>query len=52
MRIGGITMLFAWLTGLLWYERPSDGTWLLGSLALGIGWGAAFLWLITRVAKL
>ncbi len=52
MRIGGITLLFALLTGLLWAERPSPGMWLLVSLALGIGWGAAFLWVITRPAKL
>ena len=43
-----ITLVFFLLSGALWYVRPNPHVWLFGSVALGIGWGAAFMWLITR----
>lgn len=42
-----ITVIFFILSGLLWYERPTPGLWLFGSLVLGGVWGAVFLRLIT-----
>ena len=42
-----ITLIFFLLTGALWYVRPNPHFWLFGTLALGIGWGTAFMWLIT-----
>jgi hypothetical protein len=46
--IVAITLVFFFLSGSLWYMRPNPHVWLFGTLALGIGWGAAFMWLVTR----
>ena len=43
-----ITLVFFLLSGALWYVRPNPHVWLFGSVALGIGWGTAFMWLITK----
>jgi hypothetical protein len=43
-----VSLVFFLLTGMLWYVRPNPHVWLFGSLILGIGWGAAFMRLITR----
>ena len=40
-------LLFA-LDGLLWYVRPSDAMWLLGSVAWGCITYPAFMWYVTR----
>jgi hypothetical protein len=48
MPILAITLVFFLLSGPLWYVRPNPHVWLFGSAALGIGWGAAFMWLIIR----
>jgi hypothetical protein len=47
MPIIAVTLIFFVLSALLWYERPTSGLWLLGSLLLGGGWGIVFLRLIT-----
>jgi hypothetical protein len=38
--------VFAWfaLNGLLWFMRPPDALWLLGSAILGVLFFGAFLW--------
>jgi hypothetical protein len=43
-----LTASFFVLDGLLWYQRPNGGIWLAGSLVLGVAWGIAFMYLITR----
>lgn len=43
-----ITLVFFLLSGTLWYLRPNPHVWLLGSVGLGVGWGTAFMWLVTR----
>lgn len=48
MPILAITLVFFFLSGALWYVRPNPHVWLFGSIVLGIGWGAAFMWLISR----
>jgi hypothetical protein len=40
--IGGLLWLF--LNGLLWYARPPDVQWFVGSLILGVVGFAGFLW--------
>lgn len=47
MSIAAASLIFLVLSALLWYERPTPGLWLLGSLLLGGGWGIVFLRLIT-----
>ena len=46
MAIG--TLVWFLLVGLLWYVRPGDVAWLLGSLALGALYITAFWWYVTR----
>ena len=46
-----LTLIFLVLSGLLWSQRPSPTLWLLGSLALGVGWGVVFLRLIANKAE-
>jgi hypothetical protein len=43
----GATIWFA-LVGLLWYARPGDVAWFLGSLVLGGFYFSAFFWYVTR----
>jgi hypothetical protein len=42
------TLLWFVLVGLLWYSRPGDIPWFVGSLILGAIWFAAFGWYVTR----
>ena len=42
------TIVWFVLIGLLWYLRPSDVIWLVGSLALGVVYFVGFLWYVTR----
>jgi hypothetical protein len=42
------TVIFLIANGLLWYVRPTGDLWLIGSVVLGIAWGAVFFRLITR----
>jgi len=44
-------VLWFFLIGTLWYIKPSDAIWLLGSLALGAVWSTGFLWYVTRATK-
>jgi hypothetical protein len=46
MAIG--TLVWFLLVGLLWYVRPGDVAWLLGSLVLGAIYMTAFWWYVTR----
>ena len=46
MAIG--TLVWFLLVGMLWYSRPGDIAWLLGSLALGAIYTTAFWWYVTR----
>ena len=48
MQIAAITLAFLVLNALLWYSRPNGSLWLLGSIVLGVIWGAVFLRLITK----
>ena len=41
-------LLWFGLNGLLWYARPPDLLWLLGSGLLGVAFFAAFQWYVTR----
>ena len=50
MQIAAITLAFLVLNALLWYSRPNGSLWLLGSVVLGVIWGAVFLRLITNEA--
>jgi len=50
MQIAAITLAFLVLNALLWYLRPNAGLWLLGSVVLGVIWGAVFLRLISNEA--
>ncbi len=50
MQIAAITLAFLVLNALLWYSRPNASLWLLGSVVLGVIWGAVFLRLITNEA--
>jgi hypothetical protein len=47
LMIVAIVVWFA-LVGLLWYMRPSDVMWLVGSLVLGAVNFSGFLWYVTR----
>ena len=40
----------AWfgLTALLWYARPGEALWLLGSVALGAAYFVSFFYYVTR----
>jgi hypothetical protein len=42
------TLVWFFLVGLLWYVRPGDVVWLLGSLVLGALYMVAFWWYVTR----
>ncbi len=42
------TILWFVLVGLLWYVRPGEVSWLVGSLVLGAAYFAAFGWYVTR----
>jgi hypothetical protein len=46
----GATAIGIWfcLNGLLWYARPPDRLWLLGSLVLGVIFFGGFLWYVSR----
>ena len=48
MQIAAITLAFLVLNALLWYSRPNASLWLLGSVVLGVIWGAVFLRLISN----
>jgi hypothetical protein len=50
MHVLMIVFTIGWfaLVGLLWYARPSDLQWLLGSTVLGVVYFAAFWWYVTR----
>jgi xanthine/uracil permease len=50
VQIAAITLAFLVLNALLWYSRPNAGLWLLGSVVLGVIWGAVFLRLISNEA--
>jgi len=50
VQITAITLVFLVLNALLWYARPNGSLWLLGSVVLGVIWGAIFLRLITNEA--
>lgn len=50
VQIAAITLAFLVLNALLWYSRPNSGVWLLGSVVLGVIWGAVFLRLISNEA--
>jgi|GEM_PF-5852368 len=50
MQIAAITLAFLVLNALLWYSRPNASLWLLGSVVLGVIWGAVFLRLISNEA--
>jgi hypothetical protein len=41
--MGLVTIVWIGLTALLWYLRPNEALWLLGSLALGGAYFMAFL---------
>jgi quinol-cytochrome oxidoreductase complex cytochrome b subunit len=41
------TLWFA-LNGLLWYSRPGEIVWFVGSVSLGIVYFSAFFWYVTR----
>jgi hypothetical protein len=45
--VGGTIAWFV-VVGLLWYVRPGEIAWLVGSLLLGAIWFAAFAWYVTR----
>lgn len=51
MQITAITLVFLVLNALLWYARPNGSLWLLGSVVLGVIWGAVFLRLIMNKAE-
>ena len=42
------TIAWLGLTALLWYARPGEALWLLGSLALGVAYFMAFFFYVTR----
>jgi hypothetical protein len=42
------TLVWIGLIALLWYVRPSEALWLLGSLALGAAYFVAFFFYVTR----
>jgi len=42
------TIVWFVLVGLLWYARPAEAVWLVGSLVLGAVYFAGFLWYVTR----
>ena len=42
------TIVWFVLVGLLWYARPGEVMWLVGSLVLGVAYFAGFLWYVTR----
>ena len=42
------TILWLGLNALLWYLRPPDLPWLLGSLILGVAYGYAFFRYVMR----
>ena len=42
------TLLWLLLVGALWYVRPSDLVWLLGSVMLGVCYFSAFMWYVGR----
>ena len=48
MAVAVLTVIFLILDGTLWYQRPSGGIWLAGSLVLGVAWGIGFMHLVTR----
>jgi quinol-cytochrome oxidoreductase complex cytochrome b subunit len=45
--VAGTILWFA-LVGLLWYVRPGEIAWFVGSLALGAIYFTAFFWYVTR----
>jgi hypothetical protein len=47
MTIG--TIVWFVVVGLLWYVRPGEAMWLVGSLLLGAVWCTAFAWYVTRL---
>lgn len=42
------TIVWFVLVGLLWYMRPGEAAWLIGSLLLGVVWFTGFAWYVTR----
>jgi hypothetical protein len=50
MHVPMIVATIVWfvLVGLLWYARPGEVMWLVGSLVLGIVYFAGFLRYVTR----
>jgi hypothetical protein len=42
------TLLWLLLVGALWYVRPPDLVWLLGSVVLGVCYFSAFMWYVGR----
>ena len=46
--MGSGTVVWFALTALLWYSRPGEVLWLLGSVALGAAYFVAFFYYVTR----
>jgi hypothetical protein len=42
------TVLWLLLVGALWYVRPPDLVWLLGSVVLGVCYFSALMWYVSR----
>ena len=42
------TVLWLLLVGALWYVRPPDLVWLLGSVGLGVCYFSALMWYVGR----
>ena len=42
------TVLWLLLVGALWYARPPDLIWLLGSVVLGVCYFSALMWYVSR----
>jgi len=45
-------IIWFFLTGLLWYAKPSGDIWLIGSIVLGVIWFFGFFWYVTHSPKL
>jgi quinol-cytochrome oxidoreductase complex cytochrome b subunit len=46
MHVSGLAAAVLWfgLNGLLWYAKPPELLWLLGSAVLGLAYFAGFFW--------
>ncbi len=47
----GANVLWFFLVGVLWYIKPPELIWLIGSLAWGVTWFIGFLWYVTHSTK-